>query len=131
METTFNKHSHVLIVEDDPGYQRLLQLIVQKNGSTCDCSFDGKEGLEKATSGNYDMIFIDINIPEMDGFMLATRLRDYGYTTPLIAITALKLQEMERKALAVGFSALLLKPIKQEAITELQRRFQPKQKMMH
>ena len=124
METTANKHSRILIVEDDPGHQRLLQLLVQKNGASCDCCFDGKAGLREATSHEYDMIFIDINIPEMDGFMLATKLRDQGYTTPLIAVTALKLQEMERKALAVGFNAFLHKPIKQEAIEELQKRFE-------
>lgn len=125
---TSNKHPQVLIVEDDPGHQRLLQLYIQRTGARCDCCFDGKAGLEAANNNRYDMIFIDIHIPEMDGFMLATQLRDQGHTTPLIAITALKLEEMERKALAVGFNAFLIKPIKQDAITEIEQRFLTTQK---
>jgi CheY-like chemotaxis protein len=130
VKSAFKKTPHVLIIEDDPGHQRLLQLIIQKNGASCDCAFDGKAGLEKATTHDYDMIFVDINIPQMDGFMLATRLRDMGYTTPLVAITALKLQEIERKALAVGFNAFVVKPIKQDTIDQLQHQFL-KQKVSH
>ena len=66
-----------------------------------------------------DLMFIDIHIPELDGFMVACQLREMGYTLPLIAISALKLEGIERKAKAVGFDEFLAKPIAQSQLERM------------
>jgi CheY-like chemotaxis protein len=119
MKRPKEKHPVVLIIEDDPGHQRLLEICVKRAGCECDCAFDGRSGLQKATKNKYDLIFVDIHIPELDGFVVATDLRENGYTTPLIAITALKFEGLEKKALAVGYNNFLQKPIKPDKIREI------------
>ena len=109
----------VLVIEDDPGHQKLLELYIKRSGCSCDCSYDGRTGLEKALTNAYDLILCDINIPEMDGFMVAMQIRDAGNHTPLIAITALQLEGMKRKAIAIGYNDFLEKPIEQAHIEKL------------
>jgi len=118
-----NSKPSVLIIEDDPGYQRILELYFHRAGAGCDCCFDGKSGIEKALSGSYDLIIIDIHIPKMDGFAVATRLRDEKETTPLIAITAITIEGLRRNALKVGFNGFLEKPITEEKIAEIMRQY--------
>ena len=128
MQADLPKKPWVLIVEDDPGHQRLLELYLKRAGCQCDCCFDGKTGLDKAMEGSYDIIFIDINIPELDGFMVATLLREHDTEVALVAITALELEGIKRKALAVGYSDFMQKPLEQDAIeTVLDRYFFSKQ----
>lgn len=116
METNERKNLKVLIVEDDPGHQRLLELYLKRAGCECDFASDGKKGLQKAQTCVHDLIFIDINIPEIDGFMVATLLRDQDIQIPLVAVTALELEGIRRKATAVGFNDFLKKPFEQSQI---------------
>jgi CheY-like chemotaxis protein len=116
METNRRKNLRVLIVEDDPGHQRLLELYLKRSGCECDFASDGKKGLQKAASGVHDLVFIDINIPEIDGFMVATLLRDQDVQIPLVAVTALELEGIRRKATAVGYNDFLKKPFVQAQI---------------
>ena len=113
----------VFVVEDDPGYQRLLERTLTRLGCDCRCCNNGKTALELVSAACYDLVFIDIHIPELDGFMVACQLREMGYTHPLIAISALKLEGIERKAKAVGFDDYLPKPIEQEHIEQLLARY--------
>lgn len=116
MEANEYKNPRVLIIEDDPGHQRLMELYLKRAGCDCEISSDGKKGLQKAASGDYAVIFIDINIPEIDGFMVATLLRDQGVQIPLVAVTALELEGIKRKASAVGYNDFLKKPFNQAQI---------------
>ena len=116
MEANRHENPRVLIVEDDPGHQRLLELYLKRAGCDCEISSDGKKGLQKAFSEHYDLMFVDINIPEIDGFMVATLLRDKDIKIPLVAVTALELEGIKRKASAVGYDDFLEKPFAQAEI---------------
>jgi CheY-like chemotaxis protein len=109
----------VLIIEDDPGHQRMLEILVKRLGCHCDCAFNGKAGLAKANTNRYDLIFVDIHIPELDGFMVVRFLRDRGLSTPAIAVTALQLDGIDRSALAAGFNDFLRKPIDQQMVADI------------
>ena len=119
------QHNKVLIVEDDPGHQKLLELYLSRMGCDCECCFDGKTGLDMALENGYDILFIDINIPEMDGFMLATQLRERGCKCPLVAVTALKMEGIRRNALKVGYNEFLEKPIDQHHLAEIVHHYTP------
>jgi CheY-like chemotaxis protein len=123
MQKESKNQLNVLIIEDDPGHQRILELYLIRAGCTCECCFDGKTGLQKAIDGQFQLIFIDIHIPELDGFSVATRLHEHGDQTPLVAVTALTIQSLRRNALKVGFREYLQKPITEEQIQEIVARF--------
>ncbi|MEN8126823.1 MAG: response regulator [Planctomycetota bacterium] len=119
MQNENAQRPNVLVIEDDPGYQRILELYFQRAGAVCDCCFDGRGGLQKALSNTYDIIIIDIHIPEMDGFAVATQLRDENDMTPLIAITAITIEGLRKNALKVGFNEFLQKPLTEESIARI------------
>ena len=102
---------YVLIIEDDPGHQRLLEIFIKRANCRCDCTFDGKTGLHKALENNYDLILVDIHVPEMDGYEVVSALREKGIETPAIAVTAMQAEGLEKKALASGFNGFFRKPI--------------------
>lgn len=131
MDDTVADRLRVLVVEDDPGYQRLLEISINRLGCHCDCCSDGKTALDCVASHPYDLIFIDIHIPELDGFMVACQLRESGYALPLIAISALKLEGIERKAKAVGYNDFLQKPIEDHQIEQLVNRYATKDGAKH
>ena len=123
MQKEIENQLNVLIIEDDPGHQRILELYLTRAGCTCECCFDGKTGLEKAISGQFQLIFIDIHIPELDGFSVATRLSEHGDRTPLIAVTALTIQSLRRNALKIGFKEFLQKPFSEKQIQNIVAQF--------
>jgi DNA-binding response OmpR family regulator len=123
MQKESKNQPNVLIIEDDPGHQRILELYLTRAGCTCECCFDGKTGLQKAMSGEFQLIFIDIHIPEMDGFSVATRLSEHGDQTPLIAVTALTIGSLRRNALKIGFKEFLQKPFSEKQIQNIVAQF--------
>jgi CheY-like chemotaxis protein len=111
MVTNADKNIKVLVVEDDPAYRRLLELYIHRAGCEVDSSSDGKTALDMVSDNDYHLILIDMQIPKIDGIMFAFLLREKGYRKPLIAITALKVENMEQNALTVGFDEFLEKPV--------------------
>jgi len=122
-----DKNIRVLIVEDDPAYRRLLELYIQRAGCEVDSSPDGKTALDKVSDNDYHLIFVDMQIPKIDGIMVAFLLREKGYRKPLIAITALKVENIEQNALTVGFDEFLEKPIEYDDIVRLLKKYSPYQ----
>ncbi len=119
MRENITNSPKVLVVENDLAYQKLLEKNIKRAGGKCECLFDGESALEKVAHNHYDLLLIDLRIPKLDGIMLVKLLRERRYDTPLIAITALKLESLERNALAVGFNDFLEKPITEVEISSL------------
>ncbi len=109
----------VLIIEDDPGHQKLLENLIVRTGCSCDCADDGRSGIAKAFSNDYDLTFVDIHMPNLDGFVVVTSLRERGITAPMIAVTALLLDGIDRVALDAGFDDFLRKPIEQNDVARV------------
>lgn len=78
---------HILIVDDDPQIRTVLRMALDKAGMTSDAAGDGDEGLTKARSGRYDLIVLDIGLPQMDGLALCRTLR-LTDQTPVLFLTA-------------------------------------------
>ena len=123
MQKESKDRPNILVIEDDPGHQRILELYLVRAGCTCECCFDGKTGLQMAMSGQFQLIFIDIHIPELDGFSVATRLFENGNHTPLIAVTALTIESLKRNAMKIGFKEFLQKPISEKQIQDIVAQF--------
>lgn len=77
----------ILVVDDDRGIARALGLFFRHEGISCDCAACGTQGLEMARSGDYDLILLDLDLPDIDGFTVLERLRGTGDTTPVIIVS--------------------------------------------
>lgn len=101
----------VLVVDDLSDNQLLISLFLRKAGATCDFASSGKEGIEKASQFNFDIVLMDIQMPMMDGHETTRRLRKIGYKNPIVAITAHAMKQDLDKSLEAGCDAHITKPI--------------------
>ena len=102
-----------LIVEDVATNRALLRELLEDVGMEVTEAADGRSGLARVGAGSFDVMLLDVQMPEMDGYELARRLRADPRTRamPLIAVTALQLPKDRAKCLAAGMNALVAKPI--------------------
>ena len=100
----------ILLVEDDMGASRFIRKGLQEKGYTIDVAFDGEEGLHLATSQTYDLIILDIMLPEMSGFEVLKGIRKKGIFTPIIFLTARDEKEDVIHGLELGADDYLIKP---------------------
>ena len=80
--------SRILIADDDNEIRDLLEFDIAQSGYEVDCAKNGMEALEKAMSGNYDVILLDVMMPEMNGFEVCDNIRKAGKKTPILLLTA-------------------------------------------
>lgn len=78
----------VLIVEDERALADALEHIVRRAGYAADAVYNGTDALAQAMEGGYDVIVLDVMLPDMDGFQIVTRLRARGNPTPVLMLTA-------------------------------------------
>lgn len=101
---------NILVVEDDPGIADLLRLHLSEEGHEPGFESNGKEGLKRARSGDWDLILLDLRLPGLSGLDLCRTLRADGYTTPIIMMTA-KSAELDRVlGLEIGADDYITKP---------------------
>ena len=78
----------VLIVEDERALADALEHIVRRAGYAADAVYSGTDALAQAMEGGYDVIVLDVMLPDMDGFQIVSRLRARGNPTPVLMLTA-------------------------------------------
>ena len=93
MDETSEKKK-VLVIEDEKRISKVLEVNLLMAGYLCDTAFDGEEGLEKALTGNFDLILLDIMLPKRDGFSVCREIRK-KLSTPIIMVTA-KEEEIDK-----------------------------------
>ena len=101
----------VLVAEDARANQMLIELLLQKAGFEVTIVENGKEAVDKCRSEKFDMIFMDIQMPIMNGHEATKQIRADGITTPIIALTASAMKGDEDKCLNAGCDGYLAKPI--------------------
>jgi len=100
----------ILVVEDEAKMAAFIKRGLEEEGSAVDISSDGQDGLYRATTGNYDLILLDITLPLMDGFEVCRRLREERVSTPILLLTARDSVEMKVCGLDSGADDYLTKP---------------------
>ncbi len=101
----------ILVADDHPANRQLIRMQLQTLGYASDEVEDGNAALARFAVQHYDMVMTDLNMPHMDGYTLARRLRDQGAQVPIIAITAHASEQERRRCHEVGIDEVLTKPI--------------------
>jgi DNA-binding response OmpR family regulator len=83
----------VLVIDDDPALVRMIRLALLSEGLTVDTASDGLRGLEATERATYDLIVLDLQMPDMDGRAFFREFRARGGTTPILLLSAYGAQE--------------------------------------
>ena len=119
-------HQYVLVAEDNEINQSLLRHLFKSWNLKFDLVNNGKEAIEKLRTKNYDLILMDIQMPEMDGYTATQEIREnLKLTTPIIAMTAHALAGEREKCLSYGMNGYLSKPIRELQLHNLIAQFTP------
>ncbi len=106
----------VLIAEDTPELQLLTQRIVQSMGVSAEVVDNGRAAVEKVRDEDFDLVLMDMQMPEMDGIEATRSLRQQGDKTPIIALTANVMQKHRDSFSAAGGDGFLAKPIDRQLL---------------
>ncbi len=106
----------ILVVEDSERMGRTLKRGLTEEGYAVEVVADGRDALGRATGGAYDLILLDVNLPGMDGFSFARRLRQERSDVPVLMVTARDAVEDRVTGLDAGADDYLLKPFRFEEL---------------
>ena len=110
----------VLLVEDDSSTARSIELMLKTEGIICDMTDLGEDGLEIGKLYDYDIIILDLMLPDIDGYEVLRRLRDARVVTPILILSGLGDTDAKLKGLTTGADDYLVKPFdKRELIARI------------
>ena len=117
----------VLVAEDNPTSRMVTEALLKKLSCEVDIAVDGREALQKARSGDYDIVFMDCYMPLMDGFQATQRIRRSPGTEelPVIALTASVTEEDRTRCLEAGMNGTVGKPIRLSMLAKALERWVP------
>jgi len=105
----------VLLAEDTAANQKVVMRLLNRNGHSVDIANNGREAFEKYKNGNYDLIFMDVQMPILDGYQATAAIRRHeestGKSIPIVAMTAHAMRGDRERCLEAGMDAYLSKPI--------------------
>jgi signal transduction histidine kinase/CheY-like chemotaxis protein len=106
----------ILIVDDSPDNRVLMNLILRREGALVEEASDGQEAVRKALEGEFAVVLMDIQMPEMDGYAALAELKKNRYPRPVLALTAHAMTEERRRTAEAGFADHLTKPIDHDGL---------------
>jgi signal transduction histidine kinase/ActR/RegA family two-component response regulator len=119
LRASSRKSARILLAEDNPVNQRLAKLMLTKAGYQVEVADNGKEAIEKIMSfpEGYDLIFMDVQMPQMDGPKATRTLREKGFDKiPIVAMTAHAMKGDRERCLQAGMDDYITKPIKRKSV---------------
>ena len=127
-DTSLASPLRILLVEDLEDNRNLMALFLKDLPYILETAENGLQAVEKFKLSHYDLILMDIQMPEMDGYEATTAIRQWEtdahrVPTPIVALTANAFQEELEKSLAAGCTAHLTKPIKKRTLLEAIHRY--------
>jgi signal transduction histidine kinase/CheY-like chemotaxis protein len=117
----------ILLAEDNAVNQRLASRLLEKRGHSVVIAVNGRDALEALEKGHFDLVFMDLQMPVMDGFEATAAIRKKegvsGVRLPIVALTAHAMKGDREKCLAAGMDGYLSKPIRPQDLDEVLRNY--------
>ena len=104
----------IMIVDDNENTRKLTQTVLSQNGYETVCACDGIEGLELLDKIHIDLIILDVMMPRMNGFEFTRTLRDCGWETPILMVTAKESHLDKKEGFLAGTDDYMVKPVDDE-----------------
>ena len=126
--SSVEENPRVLLVEDNAVNQKLARRLLEKAGVRVETAVNGREAVERWSTGDYKVVFMDCQMPEMDGFEATAqirRLEGASRHTPIIAMTAYALPQDRERCLKSGMDGYVSKPISESELRKMLDTFLP------
>ncbi len=104
----------IMIVDDNENTRKLMKTVLSQNGYDTICACDGIEGLELLDKIHIDLIILDVMMPRMNGFEFTRTLRDCGWETPILMVTAKESHLDKKEGFLAGTDDYMVKPVDDE-----------------
>ncbi len=101
---------HILIVDDNKINQKVTQKILEKRNFSCTLADDGLEAVKIAQAKDFGLILMDVHMPNMGGMEATRAIRSFNKDVPIIALTAVEIEEIKSEILSSGMNDIILKP---------------------
>ncbi len=109
----------ILVAEDNVSNQKLIGILLEKMGHRVVLAQDGQEAIHEAMGQRFDLILMDMQMPNVNGYDATRELRHQGCTTPIIAVTANAMVGDEKKCIETGCDGYLSKPIDRSKLSAI------------
>jgi two-component system, sensor histidine kinase and response regulator len=113
----------VLVVEDNDVNQLVVKGMLAKRGFEVDCAGDGREALERLAARDYALVFMDCQMPVLDGYAATAEIRARGSRVPIVAMTAHAMKGDRERCLEAGMDDYLAKPLRPEELDAVLERW--------
>ena len=110
----FSNEKSILLVEDNKINQMITQKMLERKGISCVIIDNGEDAIENVRINNYDLILMDVHLPGINGTEATTEIRKFNNTVPIIALTAISLNENREMLLSYGMNEVITKPFEPE-----------------
>ena len=114
---------NVLVAEDAPTNQVLIKSLLEQLGLQVTIAEDGNQALQKVLTGQFDLIFMDMMMPHMNGYEATQAIRKAGITTPIITLTANAMKGDDKKCIEADCDEYLAKPIDRRELLKKLRKY--------
>jgi PAS domain S-box-containing protein len=118
----------ILVAEDVETNQKFIKLLLSRMGLDVTIAENGMEAVQKCMAQEFDLIFMDIMMPNMNGYEAISELRKKGVLTPIIALTANAMKDDEQKCIEAGSDDYLAKPLDRNKLIGILQKYLVKQK---
>ena len=123
--TADSSSPRILLVEDQESNRTVITLLLETLGLAVSTAEDGVQAIEQAAKDSFDLILMDLMLPNIDGYEAAKTLRQRNITIPIIALSAGVMSEQDSKRIQQDFNALLTKPVDSKKLQQTLQKFLP------
>ncbi|MDZ7756038.1 response regulator transcription factor [Rhodohalobacter sp.] len=107
---------NILVIEDDPSVRTLVKAVLEHNGNSVSTADNATDGESTAIKDDYDMIILDLGLPDGDGYEVCKNIRGKNVTTPVLILSGEQETDVKVKCLKVGADDYLTKPFNTEEL---------------
>ena len=118
IDYTYLENINVLIVEDDKVNQMITKKILEKCKLQCKIADSGYEAIELIKKNDFEIVLMDIHMPGINGIETTLSIREFDKNLPIIALTAVTIDEKNDEIYSAGFNGIIPKPFKPEILFE-------------